>query len=65
MTTDIASTDKEKCTCVFYEPGLVSIECDNCKRNATKPAKIAIKDIKPSDQAFVDDGGQPASTSGW
>ncbi len=32
MTTDIASTDKEKCTCVFYEPGLVSIECDNCKR---------------------------------
>lgn len=28
----MSSEEKEKCTCVLYEPGLVSFECDNCKQ---------------------------------
>ena len=30
------ATDSSGCTCVFYEPGLVSIECENCRRKRLK-----------------------------
>lgn len=33
MTVNVVvPQDKERCTCLFYEPGLVSYECDNCRR---------------------------------
>lgn len=55
----MSSEEEGKCTCVLYEPGLASYECDYCKQKRLARQKKSIQDGKYN-HGVGGDGNQQA-----
>lgn len=55
----MSSEEEGKCTCVLYEPGLKSYECDNCKQKRLACQEQKVRDGKDN-YGVGGDGNQQA-----